>query len=44
MSAMKEYLIDQIDKLSILGYYGLPVPGFIPKNDPGMIKLEDFFK
>lgn len=33
-----------MEVLSILGYYGLPVPGFIPKKDPGMIKLEDFFK
>ena len=33
-----------MEVLSILGYYGLPVPGFIPKKDPGMIRLEDFFK
>lgn len=32
-----------MEVLSILGYYGLPVPDFVPKKSPGMIKLEDFF-
>lgn len=32
-----------MEVLSILGYYGLPVPGFVPKKSPGMIRLEDFF-
>lgn len=33
-----------MEVLSILGYYGLPVPGFVPKKEPGFIRLEDFFK
>lgn len=33
-----------MEVLSILGYYGLPVPDFVSKKSPGMIRLEDFFK
>ena len=32
-----------MEVLSILGYYGLPVPGFVSKHYPDMIRLEDFF-
>lgn len=32
-----------MEVLNILGYYGLPVPDFVPKKNPGMIRLEDFF-
>lgn len=32
-----------MEVLSILGYYGLPVPDFVRTKKPGMIRLEDFF-
>lgn len=32
-----------MEVLNILGYYGLPVPGFVPKKGPAYIRLEDFF-
>lgn len=32
-----------MEVLNILGYYGLPVPDFVPKKGPIDIRLEDFF-
>lgn len=32
-----------MEVLNILGYCGLPVPGFVSKESPDMIRLEDFF-
>lgn len=32
-----------MEVLSLLGYYGLPVPGFVKTKAPGMLRLEDYF-